>query len=48
MKHLKTMDEYVNEALNDQQKLDALQDLNVDVSVSSRFWNGFNFGMDFN
>ncbi len=33
MKHLKSMDEYVNEALNDQQKMDALQDLNVDVSM---------------
>ncbi len=33
MKHLKSMDEYVNEALSDEKKMDALQDLNVDVSA---------------
>ena len=33
MKHLKSMDDYVTEALNDDQKMEALQDLNVDVGA---------------
>ena len=33
MKHLKPMNEFVNEALSDQKKLDLLQELNVDVTA---------------
>ena len=33
MKHLKPIDEFVNEALNDQKKMDLLQDLNVEVTA---------------
>ena len=33
MKHLKPIDEFVNEALSDEKKMDLLQDLNVDVTA---------------
>jgi len=33
MKHLKPIDEFVNESLNDQKKMDLLQDLNVEVTA---------------
>ena len=33
MKNLKSIDDFINEALNDEQKLDALQDLNADVAA---------------
>jgi hypothetical protein len=33
MKHLKTMNEFVNEALSEEEKLEALQDLNADVAA---------------
>jgi len=33
MKHLKPINEFINEKLNDEQKLEALQDLSVDVSA---------------
>ena len=33
MKHLKPIADFINEKLNDEQKLEALQDLNVDVSA---------------
>ena len=33
MKHLKTIDVFVNEALSDEKKMDALQDLNADVAI---------------
>ena len=33
MKHLKPMDEFVNEALDNQKKMDLLQELSVDVTA---------------
>ena len=33
MKHLKPMDEFVNEALDNQKKLDLIQELSVDVTA---------------
>ena len=33
MNNIKSLNEFVNEAMSDEQKMDALQDLNVDVSA---------------
>lgn len=33
MKHLKPIDDFVNEALNDEKKMEALQDLNADIAA---------------
>ena len=33
MKHLKNIDTFINEALSNEKKMDALQDLNADIAI---------------